>query len=457
MKTLYSSLVCAALAATTCMAGSVDVMQDPMVTNPYPEITENRICFSEHPTWEKQPAEKLRQRYELYKEIGCQMIRIHTEWNAFEKSEGHWDEHAYDDLLDEVKRAQFKIKLIAGVMMAPPRWFYEKNPDARMIDQYGEYSKNCISHWYPEMEQVLKSRLEKILDTLKGKDMLHLVEYIVIDLGPAGEGIYPANWTMGRTDVAQAFACYSPLAQADFRKHMQAKYDSLAAANKAWGTEFADWASVEIPMPKTITGQFWEDMLFWYRDTKRNTFRVQIENVVDRIKDYGLDAKPLVYLPGAAINDDDIRKAAKGGGGHNGVRLMIDNEYLMEIADSYGCILQNTGFENIPEVKRMKKRMVKAGVDYTTVWGENAGVLRCAKDPIHLARIVLDENLWGIDYTHTRFAFEEDHVTPNARFALLAEAGRIIRKYYSSGKKPDFSKYDYDADAIPYSGSKDTH
>jgi len=103
-------------------------MSHPWVTAPFPEIKESRISFSEHPSWDTHPAEMLRKRYALYEEIGCQMIRIHTEWNRFEPSEGEWDDSAYDSLLDEVKRTSFKIRLIPGVMMAPPEWFYENYP-----------------------------------------------------------------------------------------------------------------------------------------------------------------------------------------------------------------------------------------------------------------------------------------------------------------------------------------
>lgn len=429
---------------------------------PFPAMGEARICFSDHPNWETHSADKIHKRYEIYKQAGCQMVRIHALWKSFEPSEGQWNGSAIDNLSGELKRAGFKVKLIPGVMMAPPTWLYDKYPDAKMFDQYGHYSRNCISHWYPELGSLLYTRLRNILNTLRDKDIIHLVEYIVVDLGPAGEGIYPANWTMvnvpgSKIRTEEAFACYSPLAQVDFRRHMMEKYGAINKANIAWGTEFGDWADVTIPMPNTITGRFWEDMLYWYRDTKRKTFRLQIENVTRCIEEFGLNAKPLVYLPGQSLQPGDIKEAAKTGGGNHRVRLMVDNEYLMKLADSYGCILQNTGFENIQEVRLMKQRMIASGIDYTTVWGENAGTFNAAKDPLYLAKIVIDENLWGLDYTHTRFLFENDAVTPNGRLPWLAEAGRLIRQYYSTGEKPDFSVYSHDPDSIKYKGPGGAH
>ena len=413
---------------------------ETLLDQPHVPLTENRICFSDHPDWEYHSAEKIRHRYGIYKQMGCQMVRIHTMWKSFERAEGSWDDNARDDLLDEVKRAGFRIKLIPGVMMGPPNWLFRKHPAAGMTDQYGHYSRNCISHWYPGLEALLASKLRRILRTLEKKDMLHQVEYIVIDLGPAGEGIYPANWTMA--DVPgheqrreEAFACYSPQAQQDFRNEMRKKYGGIERANTAWGTAFKSWEAVEIPQPRTITGKFWEDMLYWYRDCKRKTFRLQIENVVARIKEFDLKAKPLVYLPGQSLLPGDIEKGAKTGDGNHRVRLMIDNEYLMTLADSYGCILQNTGFENVTEVRLMKARMKREGVDHTTVWGENAGHLRGAGDPVKLAHIVIDEKLWGLDYTHTLFVFEDDAMTPNARCAELVEAVRMIREHFGRGEE----------------------
>jgi len=406
----------------------------------------SRICFSDHPDWDAHSAEMIRQRYDLYRQAGCQMVRIHTLWNAFEQVEGQWNDAACDTLLDEVKRSGFKVKLIAGVIMSPPSWYLEKNPDAQMVDQFGQYSRNCISYWYPGLEEVLESKLRRILQTLEKKDMLQQVEYILVDLGPAGEGIYPANWTMDSTPGHEtrddeAFACYSRLAQQDFRKQMKAKYSSIEKADKAWGTSFADWEAVEIPQPGTITGTFWEDMLYWYRDSKRKVFRMQIRNVSERIKEFNLQAKPLVYLPGSCMLPQDIQAGAEIGGGGHPVRLMIDNEYLMQVANSYGCILQNTGFENLPEVLRMKERMKRDGVDSSKVWGENAGHIRGAGDPIYLAKIVIEENLWGLDYTHTRFVLKDDFITPNQRYIQLKEAVRLIRQYYEEGKVPDFNRY----------------
>ncbi len=408
---------------------------ETLLSRPHIPLDENRICFSDHPDWEHHPAERIRHRYDLYKQSGCQMIRVHALWRAFEPQEGQWDESARDTFLDEVKRSGFKIKLIPGVMMEPPQWLYRKYPGTRMIDQYGHYSRNCISHWYPGLKELLASKLRRILKTLETKDMLHQVEHVVIDLGPAGEGIYPANWTMASIPGAEvrkeeAFACYSPLAQQDFRREMQKKYGGIETANRAWGTAFEGWDAVEIPQPGTIKGKFWKDVLLWYRDSKRKTFRLQIENVVECIKEFNLQAKPMVYLPGQSLWPEDIEECAKTGDGNHRVRLMIDNEYLMKLAHSYGCILQNTGFENVPEVHAMKRRMKRDGIDHTQVWGENAGHLRGAGNPVKLANIVIDEGLWGLDYTHTLFVFEEDSVTPNERLPELVEAVRLLRQHF---------------------------
>jgi hypothetical protein len=121
----------------------------------------------------------------------------------------------------------------------------------------------------------------------------------------ADEPIYPAAW---ETNQPESFWFYDSYAQADFpvisfplsiliplwsmielhchfwplhlltssQAKMQAQYGAIAQANAAWGTNYASWASVTIPNPGTKTGTMWNDVLTWYRNSKRNFITQQV-------------------------------------------------------------------------------------------------------------------------------------------------------------------------------------
>jgi len=56
------------------------------------------------------------------------------------------------------------------------------------------------------------------------------------------------------------------------------------------------------------------------------------------------------------------------------------------------------------------------------LWGENVGVEGVARDPGHLADVVLANGLYGMDYIRSSRIFGPDHVTPNETFPALATA-----------------------------------
>jgi hypothetical protein len=125
----------------------------------------------------------------------------------------------------------------------------------------------------------------------------------------------------------EGFWCYSPGAQADFRRAMQAKYDTIEKANAAWGlgaeNRFADWASVAIPSPRTpwARGAFWHAMLIWYRDSKRQLMLDQTRSGSVVKEMLGDDVKFIIYLPGVTARRPTGPGCARGVG-TTSIRLM---------------------------------------------------------------------------------------------------------------------------------------
>jgi hypothetical protein len=136
----------------------------------------------------------------------------------------------------------------------------------------------------------------------------------------------------------------------------------------------------------------------------------------------------LVYVPGSDIRPAEWEEAVRTGGASIGIKLMADSSWLVQTAARMGCLLQYTGAENRPEVEHLREVLNKSGMKNVSFWAENAGVIEAARDPLTLADIVLKNNLIGLDFTHSYFAFEADHITPNAIFADLQKSFALLRE-----------------------------
>ncbi|MBV9850701.1 MAG: hypothetical protein JO250_13590, partial [Armatimonadetes bacterium] len=164
------------------------------------------------------------------------------------------------------------------------------------------------------------------------------------------------------------------------------------------------------------------------RDSKRALVIWQIRNFQAHVRRYlGGRAKVLVYVPGSDIRDAEWAEAVRTGAGDTSIRLMADSRWLMATAARMGCALQYTGVENRAEVEHLRRVLDENGMMDAPMWGENAGFLGAAQDPLALADIIVKNRLWGLDYTHSHFLFGPDHVTPNAIMPQLQKAYAIIR------------------------------
>jgi len=390
------------------------------------------VCFSDLPEWTFGVyRENARARFAGMKKTGADMVRVSLSWSMLEPQEGVFDDSAVAGYFDALKRSGLQCKLILGVVMDPPAWYLAKHPELRMTDQFG-CTPNYLAPWAREQWPYLENKTRELLEYAKNKGILEITDEVVIDLGPAGECIYPPNWTLGLGDGLagkerkgeEGFFLYSAGARKDFVEKMQAGYGTIAAANAAWKTDFPDWLSVEIPKPNTSPGKFWEDVLTWYRDAKRDFATWRIRTLCELLAGASDGrVRGLVYLPGADPTPAQWEEAIRTGGGNIWIRLMTDNAFLMKQAFKYHCTLQMTGAQ-IGEVCRTYLAEAKAsGIPSTDVWLENAGEYRNASDPLWLAELVKKENLRGFDFTHTRWAVREDRLSPREPlFSQLAAA-----------------------------------
>ena len=315
-------------------------------------------------------------RFDDYMSMGIGDMFFDFEWRWLEFSEGQWADNAnYRGYMQMAVDRGMGLKILLDTINAPPQWFLNKYPDARIVDQEGKYSTNMVSYWYAGIRPLMEQKTDYLFNQLKQWGFLDNANYIGIPLGPASEPIYPAAWTT--LSSYESFWWYAPNAQADFVLKMQAKYGTISAANTAWSTSYAGWSSVSIPAVGTKTGPMWNDVLLWYRDTKRNFIDWQIQNYKRALAKYADPAhRPqlIIFVPcdPSYISAADWDAAVATGGGGVSVKLMCDSEYLIEEAHKYGLHLEYTGLPADHVIAGLKSRMQARGM-VSPLQGENLG------------------------------------------------------------------------------------
>lgn len=397
--------------------------------------TTTRLSIAEYAPYRRAPAETVQKRFDLYKDLGCGTLRVGVGWWDLETSEGYWRELPVLSYFDRAKVNGFRFKLEVGTVGAPAAWYLDAHPDAKIRDQWGEFSKADISPWYPGLHAVLAEKTDALFAYLARVKILDATDLVFVDLGPAGEPIYPAAWTMGKSNCKELTPWYyGDRAVTDFRETMLRKYNRLQEANRIWNTTFSNWNEVVPPNPGERPGAMWEDVLSWYRDTKRAFVRWQVGNYKQALLKHapGTGIGLIVMIPGTHISVEEWQRAVSSGRADCSLTIMTDSESLLDLARECGCVVQCTGAENGSEVRYLRQYMTAHEIA-TPLWGENAGVEAIARDPERIATIVEDNDLYGFEYVNSSYLFERDGITPSDTYRALSRAyGRLKRRFADS-------------------------
>jgi hypothetical protein len=387
-------------------------------------------CASETAPFPLAPAEVIQKRFDLYKQAGFDMLRVEGLGGHMVQPDGSLRDPAGLPSLLIARDSGFRLKLNLSTY-GQAGWYFTAHPEAGMINEDGGRAER-LAYWAPGLRPRVELATAKVLQYMHDHGLFKNVDLIAPDMGPASEPIYPAAWTQQglASKPGEAFWFYGPQAQAAFVQAMQAKYGTIAAANAAWGAPaFASWDAVTIPPPGTRPGPLWNDLLTWYRDTKRQFIVWNLENFKRQLARYPEAAKIklLLYVPGTHYTDEEWRQAVATGNGNAHIRLMCDSAFLIDTAVKEGAELQYTGFENEPEDRYLSAYLRDHG--YTVpLWAENGE--GASPQTGKLTRIFQELPWAGIDYTHTNHAFAEDTVTPSPFFsqmtAMLAQVKAAV-------------------------------
>ena len=392
------------------------------------------LCVSETNMSNDSVGKKLN-RYKMLKSDGVTAARVAVGWP--QPAEDSWQPSNLTEV-GIAAESGLRIKLICSTIMNPPSWIFQKyGNEARMVNQDGTQSNNnCLSYWMEGIEKLTGAAVDHIFTDLKAEELLDQVDAVVVDLGAAGEPIYPPAWTQVSDGLnggggEDKMWCYSDSAQEDFRKTMKQKYGTIASANKAWSKNYSSFEAISVPKPDgSAAGQMWEDVLVWYRDTKREFIEKQIQVYQQAVNKYTNGrVKLILYLPGSDVTDAQWNEAVKTGTAPSNVRIMCDNRFIMNMAKKYGCWLQYTGVNDASQAAYIREYMDDIGIANTPIFGENAGDYNAAKDPVMLASTIVRNGYFGIDYTHTIHLFESDRSTKSDIYSKFVAALKTLKPY----------------------------
>ena len=379
--------------------------------------------MSEFGRFRTEPLSKVERRFAIYKQLGFGLLRTGIGWWGLERAEGQWNEPAaLTRYFAAAIRNGFRLKLGAVALNAPPAWFLEAHPDAQIRDASGAYSKSSLSLWYPGLRPLLAEKTDKVVAYLAQMGALAAADYLFVDLGYANQPTYPLR-SIGNCRGATPWF-YDANARNAFGRAMRDKYSTLAATNRAWGTNFATWSEVRPPQPGEHPGSLWNDALAWYRDSKRAVDSWQVENyrrAVERHTSAGHRPTLIVMVAGAHIRPGEWDEAVRLGIPDCSLVIMSDSEFPLKLARDASCWLQYTGAENGSEAHYLKAVMHANNINIP-MWAENAGRKDVAMNPRHLVDVIMEEGLYGLDYVNSRYLFESDGTTPNENSSLLEEA-----------------------------------
>ncbi len=149
------------------------------------------------------------------------------------------------EVLDEAHRNGQTVLMQLGFHYVP-KWLFERYSDARMIRPDGTPGEGgwhpfCLDH--PGMRQEMRHYIEATVRALKDHPAL-------------------LTWCLWNEPHLYGHVCYSKFTLDRFRAHLEKKYGSIDALNRAWGTNVASFDKAEAPAPRDEA--YWDRLLAYH-------------------------------------------------------------------------------------------------------------------------------------------------------------------------------------------------
>ena len=224
---------------------------------------------------------------------------IHARWRDIERMPGLYDFRALDELLDYAESIGTKIQF--DISFGGPEWLpshYTQNPEGKIFGH-----NSYLFHG---------ARLNKYQSQLIRQAALEYVKALVLHFRhhPALQSYYFLIEHPGEAPYKGWYEGFDKFTLDNFREAMHKKYQTVDKANKAWRTEFANFADIMPPYPNSLAAnQFWLDWID-YREQGVGEFR---EECVDIVRKYDPKRMIMMYGHGSEKMRDRGVLTANGG------------------------------------------------------------------------------------------------------------------------------------------------
>lgn len=373
------------------------------------------------------------ERFRMYRDLGFEMLRTEIAWSHFEKQKGEWS-------IDPTRARYFalaaqnglSLKLVINIWNGAPGWFFQENPGARLVNGSGQPPHGqLLSVWYPNVANLIIDKQNHLVDELKRLGILDNTGAVIAGLGPAAEPIYPAAWEVSNAKE-DTFWFYGKDARSSFASYTKKKYSgNIQTANGQWGTRFMGWEDVAIPEPHAKAGPLWLDVLLWYRDSKRNVIRPIVHDLNGKLSQVLQGRRiPLVVLDGGShYSPADFQQAVNNGDGSTPIRLMVDTDFMLELAGQERVDIQYTAAANEGEIAYIAQFLRSRNIG-SALWLENAGGPAAKAAFSHVVANFTKYRCHGLDLINAAL-FVDQAGQPND-FARNVKGGIDLMKRYAS-------------------------
>lgn len=399
------------------------------------------VRFAEHLSvgegdlYARQAPDVIQSRLDDYKALGVGNVRLGFTWRELVEN-GSGKSTCKESskrlrFLRSVKHNGLRLRLSIGAVKPPAaeRGAMEA-AGLLMKNRDGEYSPT-LSVWHPGVPKIITEKTAQLFQCLADAGLLDALSAIIIPLGPAGEPVYPAAWMMNKNKPGDTtFWFYDRFARDDFVTQMKEQYGAVSRANEAWGTDYPDWSDVTIPGEGTRRGKMWRDVLIWYRDSKRRFIRWQIDHyrqLAEKLYPVGPKPDLVILMTGDRISNEEWGRAVERGAGSQRVKVMIDHEFLIDIAHEKGLVLQQAGIQDTQSLAATQDYIKRKGFQIR-MWGENS---RSEKRPGVLVDAAIKFRLFGLEYLKATDLYQANgHRT--ALYPAFEEAVKELRRYVAN-------------------------
>lgn len=329
------------------------------------------------------PVEKQRRGLELQlagmQARGSGAVQLWIQWGCIEVMPGAYDWRNLDDYVAYLteRRIPFTLAGIGGVLFGngPLRtwgdWTLSHDGRYKLWRNLPVMSP-ASEAWRQEAAEFAR----RVIERYRGNPWL--VGYVFM-----GQGMDSCIYA----DHYDTVTDYSPSARADFVRYLQGKYAEIGALNASWGSEWTDWTTVCMPLPRfeleVNLSQPWQDFTEWKLDLYRRCTTAVFDLLVAKLDPkrtvlhYVVKTGPFEYL---LQGEKFVRWSGADGAGEDHRMGRING-----LTDNWGLWRQTESHDVPPANRRYMMDMVSQTlrgesdhIRFNLVWNTTASLFEAA-------------------------------------------------------------------------------